>query len=211
MGACQKSRISKADLVIQTRENTEKRIEISFQGTIKASSDKIFPLLCPKREEEWIDGWNTDAYKLISTKSGFNEKNCVFQENFTKKLLFGENGPTTWMTAVYKPEKFFLEFLLIFDDTAVMNRAVRLDESKGPTTACQWTDTVTSLSGPWKKAERRHLEIQLKAFSYYLGVTLKYYCETEKILKLSSIFEDSEAIDLPEDVRSHIQGLFLTA
>ncbi len=206
-----KTKITAEDLVIQTLENSEERIKISFQGSIGASSGKIFPLLCPKREEEWIDDWDADAYKLISTKSGFNEKNCVFQENFTKKFLFRENGPTTWLTAVYEPEQFILEFLLIFDDMAVMNRAIRLVESKSHTTTCQWSDTITSLSGPWNESVRQRLETQLKAFSYYLGVILKYYCEAGKILKLFSIIENSEDIDLPEDIRSNIQGLFSTA
>ncbi len=210
MGECQKTKISEEDLVIQTLENSGKRIKISFQGIIKASSDKIFPLLCPTREEEWIDGWDADAYKLISSKSGFNEKNCVFQENFTKKFFFKEDGPTTWLTAVYEPEQFLLEFLLIFDDIAVMNRAIRLVKSKDHTTTCQWTDTITSFNGPWSECKRQRLETQLKAFSYYLGVILKYYCEAGKILKLFSIIEGSEDIDLPEDIRSNIRCLFST-
>jgi len=209
MDLCQKIRISKDALGIQTREISENRIELSFKGTINASPDKIFPLLCPKREEQWIDGWNTDAYQLISTKSGFNEKNCIFQENFLKNFLFGEEGPTTWITSVYKPEQFILEFLLVFGDLAVMNREVRLEESEGPATACRWTDRITSLKGSWNKSEGQGLEIQLKAFSYYLGVILKYYCETGKMLKLSALLEDREAIELPEEVRSHIRGLFL--
>ena len=36
---------------------------------------RCFPLLCPVREAEWIDGWNP---VLILTQSGFAEQDCVF-------------------------------------------------------------------------------------------------------------------------------------
>ena len=46
-----------------------------YTQTNNASRETIFPLLCPVREAEWVDGWE---YQLIYSKSGFAEQDCVF-------------------------------------------------------------------------------------------------------------------------------------
>ena len=48
----------------QKNEGFGKRIAVSDRAIIKAPRDEIFPLCCPVREEEWIDGWNRDTYPL---------------------------------------------------------------------------------------------------------------------------------------------------
>ncbi len=34
-----------------------RRISREYRQTINAKPDEIFPLLCPVREIEWLDGW----------------------------------------------------------------------------------------------------------------------------------------------------------
>ena len=48
---------------------------LTFKQLNNAEPEKVFPLLCPVREKDWLDGWN---YKMIYSKSGLIEKNCVF-------------------------------------------------------------------------------------------------------------------------------------
>ena len=167
-----------------TNENSPKRVIKEYHSIIGTLPKNIFPLLCPVREEEWIYVWSKDIYDLIYSKSGFNEKNCIFRENFTKPFLFGEKGPTTWVTTYYEPEQFSLEFLLIFGDIAVLNRAIRLEETESGATNCQWTDTVTFLKEPFKGTQRENFEMKLDAFSYFLQKTLKHYCETGNVLEI---------------------------
>lgn len=45
---------------------------------IDARPDAVFPLLCPVREAEWIDGW---SYEMIHSESGLAELGCVFKTN----------------------------------------------------------------------------------------------------------------------------------
>ena len=42
-----------------------------------ASPEKIFPLLCPVREMDWIPEW---APKLVISDSGVMEPGCIFIE-----------------------------------------------------------------------------------------------------------------------------------
>ena len=41
-----------------------------------AKVEDVFPLLCPKREEEWIPGWKCDT---LWSRSGYNEEGAIFR------------------------------------------------------------------------------------------------------------------------------------
>ena len=45
---------------------------------IEASPETVYPLLCPVREAEWIDGW---SYEMLHSESGLAELGCVFKTN----------------------------------------------------------------------------------------------------------------------------------
>jgi len=45
---------------------------------IDACPEVVFPLLCPVREAEWIDGWSCE---MIHSESGLAEVGCVFKTN----------------------------------------------------------------------------------------------------------------------------------
>lgn len=62
---------------------------------VEAPAGKVFPLLCPVREYEWIDGW---AGQLVYADSGLAELDCVFTAE-----LFPEIGRETWTCSRYEP------------------------------------------------------------------------------------------------------------
>ncbi len=51
------------------------RIVKTFRQTIDSPPDVVFPLLCPVREAEWLDGWE---YTMIYSVSGLVEEGAVF-------------------------------------------------------------------------------------------------------------------------------------
>ena len=51
------------------------RVAHEYTQTNPASPEKVFPLLCPVREADWIPGWR---YKLIYSESGVAELGCIF-------------------------------------------------------------------------------------------------------------------------------------
>ncbi len=55
--------------------STAKRIARTYRQTINASPDDVFPLLCPVREAEWLDGWR---YTMLFSQSGLVEEGAVF-------------------------------------------------------------------------------------------------------------------------------------
>ena len=69
-----------------------KRIELSYNQTINAAAETVFPLLCPVRESEWLDGWN---YEMIYSESGMTEAGAVFSTTH-----IGEED-TIWVITLY--------------------------------------------------------------------------------------------------------------
>ena len=61
-----------------------------------ASPERIFPLLCPVLEYDWIRNWRA---RLIHSKSGVAEENCLFETRFA-------DGPMIWMCTRYEPSKY---------------------------------------------------------------------------------------------------------
>ncbi|MCP4108179.1 MAG: hypothetical protein GY749_21985 [Desulfobacteraceae bacterium] len=99
-----------------------KRITRGYCQTINAAPDVIFPLLCPVREAEWLDGWQ---YKLIYSESGFAEEGCVFSTSQE-----GEED-TVWGITKHDKEKFEVEFVRFTHDSrmCVLKIAVRPKDS----------------------------------------------------------------------------------
>lgn len=52
-----------------------KRVTRTYRQAIDGAPTAVFPLLCPVREVEWLDGW---AYRMISSSSGLAEAGAVF-------------------------------------------------------------------------------------------------------------------------------------
>ena len=70
-----------------------KRVVREYVQTDHAPPEKVFPLLCPVREAEWVPGWE---YRLVYSKSGVAELGCVF-------VTPNEDGSeTTWMAIEYE-------------------------------------------------------------------------------------------------------------
>ncbi len=177
-------------MTIQKDKISENVLVQKNRMIIKAARDKIFPLFCPVREEEWIPGWDKSIYENTYTKSGFVEKYSIFKENSQRKFLFGEKCITTWVTTVYEPEKYRQDFTIIYGDFAILNRSFRLDEIDTQRTLIKNTDTVIFLKQPLKGIRRRIFTIKLTAMKFGLFMILvKYYAEKDKMLKIPNILK----------------------
>jgi len=82
-----------------------KRIKSTFVQQFQASPGKVFPLLCPVREYEWIEPWNCE---VLHSDSGIAEKNCVFRTGFfgePSKIGLPEEPLTdVWVISHYEPD-----------------------------------------------------------------------------------------------------------
>ena len=58
---------------------TGNRIDRQFQTRLTAPPERVFPLLCPIKEYDWIPQWRCE---MIYSKSGVAELGCVFKTDF---------------------------------------------------------------------------------------------------------------------------------
>jgi len=120
----------------QKKTRRVRRIVRTCDMRLAAPPEWVFPLLCPVREYEWIDGWDCE---MIWSESGVAEDNCIFVTNFP-----GEEGEV-WTVSRYAPEDGALEFVRVLKDERVVryNITVRGDGDGG--SSLTWTKIITSL------------------------------------------------------------------
>ena len=96
------------------------RIAHEYSQTNSAPPEKVFPLLCPVREADWIPGWR---YKLICSDSGVAELGCIFttedptvesEKYSSRSNARNANSPeTTWICVDYDPAAFRIAYVWI--------------------------------------------------------------------------------------------------
>jgi hypothetical protein len=95
-----------------------KRITQRYAHHLEAAPGRVFPLLCPVREYDWIDGWSC---RLVHSRSGVVEEGCIFVTEHP------QDGRTVWTTVRHDPAARRLEFLRVSPDLHVSRMALAVD------------------------------------------------------------------------------------
>ena len=113
-----------------------KRVVKKHTIILGASKEKIFPLLCPVRESEWLPGFSS---KTIFSESGVSELDGIF--------LTHENKPeeAIWTIPIYQPNKF-IEMIYFQSKVKIVIIKLSLTESSDNKTLLQVEYIYTSLS-----------------------------------------------------------------
>ena len=105
--------------------------------TNDAPPERVFPLLCPVREAEWVPGWN---YRLIYSKSGVAEDGCVFTTP-------NHVGPeTVWMVTHYDPSNHRIAFAWLRPGLVATQLRISLSPAPGEKTYTNIHFVYTALS-----------------------------------------------------------------
>lgn len=92
------------------------RVTRTFTQTLVAGPERVFPLLCPVREADWLDGWDPIA---VFSESGVAEPDCVF-------LTPADPHPAIWFVTRHEPEGFHVEMLKIVPGVTACKLTIRL-------------------------------------------------------------------------------------
>ena len=104
-------------------EFSPKRITREYRQTINATPEKVFPLLCPVSETDWLDGWR---YNMIYSESGLVEEGAVFSTPYE------DEEDTIWIVTKHDSKTYKVEFVRFTHSsrTCVLKIAVKSkDES----------------------------------------------------------------------------------
>jgi hypothetical protein len=100
------------------------RIAHEYIQTNPAAPEKVFPLLCPVREADWLPGWQ---YRLIYSDSGVAELGCVFTTpNPPGSASQGQSDETTWIVTDYDPAALRIAYVWIKPDHIITELRIQL-------------------------------------------------------------------------------------
>lgn len=83
-------------------ERNNERVLLEYRQHILAAREQVFPLLCPKREKDWLCDWD---YVMVNSASGHNEKDCIFTTQHPGQ------EETLWYTTIYDADAYEVEFI----------------------------------------------------------------------------------------------------
>ncbi|PAB55995.1 hypothetical protein [Anaeromicrobium sediminis] len=152
--------------------NDQRRIVRTYQQTLHGDRKKIFSLLCPVREKEWLQGWN---YDMVYSKSGYAEKGCVFQTN-------NEFGSFQWVMTKYDIEKFEIQFVKFIQNKMVVMIDIDLIDGEADSVYCNIQYTFTALND--EVINNMHEENKTEHFNKHMKLwedSLNYFLKTRKM------------------------------
>ena len=106
---------------------------VDFESRHVAPPEEVFPLLCPVRELEWIEGWScTMAY----SDSGVAEEDCVFTTDLEDHAV--------WVVTAYQPPSR-IEFCIVSDTDVVARLKIRLEATPEGGSRIVWRRIYTAI------------------------------------------------------------------
>ncbi|HRQ63354.1 MAG TPA: hypothetical protein PKZ76_00570 [Xanthomonadaceae bacterium] len=102
----------------------------TYTQRLAGPPEAVFPLLCPVREADWIDGWDPS---LVVSSSGVAEPDCVFVTASTPH-------DAVWYITQHDPASGFVEMLKITPEVTACRLTIQLrampDGSEADITYC---------------------------------------------------------------------------
>lgn len=88
----------------------------TYKQRLVSGPAAVFPLLCPVREADWIEGWNPP---LVISLSGVAEPDCVFTTS-------SEPIDAVWYITRHEPSAGLVEMLKITPDVTACRLTIQL-------------------------------------------------------------------------------------
>ena len=148
---------------------------VYYDQLLKSTPDKIFPLLCPKKEYDWIESWKCD---IIFSNSGFAELDCVFVTGLP------EDTKETWIVDIFDKDKK-IQFAR-FSGSRIIRHSISLTDNNNGTTTAKWEQTITSLNSEGNLYIEKFFKIEFEKRIKALEKMLNYYLTTGKMLRTNN-------------------------
>lgn len=147
------------------------RVVRSYTQKLCAEPERIFPLLCPVREAEWLHGWNP---LIVYSQSGFAETDCIF--------LTGDQGVESLWTIINRDEhNLVLELLKVTPWTTVAHIRIALKANERHGTDAEVTYTYTAIDEKGREFVENYTESFFEEFMQYWETALNQYLKSDGI------------------------------
>ena len=152
-----------------------KHITRSYEQTINADPARVFDLLCPVKEAEWLDGWD---YTLLYSESGLAEEGCVF--------LSRQDGEkdTIWMITKRDVQNLEIEFVRATPESRIARLTIAVDEKAAKVSKVKITYVITALCEEGNKFLEAFTQDNFETAMKFWEASMNYYLETgEKLTR----------------------------
>ena len=146
----------------------------SYTQTINADPDRVFDLLCPVREADWLDGWH---YTLLHSQSGLAEDGCVFLSRQE-----GEKD-TIWMITRRDVVNREIEFVRATPESRIARLTIAVKEKAANMSAVKITYVITALCEEGNQFLEGFTQEKFEAGMKFWEKSMNYFLETGKKLK----------------------------
>jgi hypothetical protein len=92
------------------------RVIRTYTQQLVAGPAEVFPLLCPVREADWIEGWDPS---VVFSESGVAEPDCVF-------LTEASPSDAVWYITRHEPDNGFVEMVKITPTVTACKLTIQL-------------------------------------------------------------------------------------
>jgi hypothetical protein len=150
------------------------RRTFNFKQINNGNPEEVFPLLCPVRETDWLDGWQ---YTMIHSRSGVIEQDCVFTTPHHGKL------ETTWYVTHYDKAAYAIEFIRITPGENVVKINIRLSAIDSKTTSTEINYQYTVLNEDQNRFIENDLEKNFEQSMTWWERAINHYLVTGKKLR----------------------------
>ncbi len=155
-----------------TQTNAMRR---TMEGTTRhpAPPGAVFPLLCPVRERDWLEGWDA---KIVYSESGVAEPGCVFTTAKPEGVL------DVWAVSRHDLREGIVEFVVVSTGLYVMTLEIALrPEPEG--TSSVWRRTFTALTPEGERAIAAMEDDQHGQRIAHLEASINHYLRTGSMLR----------------------------
>ncbi len=148
------------------------RIKRTYTQMLHAAPKDVFPLLCPVRELDWVDGWQL---RSVASESGLVEQDCVF-------VTQSDKGCSTWVVNEYDPDRLYVEMIYITPGVTVCRLSIQLSEKTQNETQAQVTYMHTAIGDKGIEFIEQFTEVYYTNMMTGWEKTLNHYLKTGKKL-----------------------------
>jgi len=108
------------------------RKEFLWTQDLPAPAERVFPLLCPVQEYDWLPAWRCE---MVYSDSGVAEEGCVF----TSKITSGE----TWLGTRYEPPNVVA--YAVFSKHLLLRMQAEISDKGDGSSEIRWLRSYTAL------------------------------------------------------------------
>ena len=155
-----------------TKNWSAERVVREHVQTNVATPQRVFPLLCPVREADWVPGWQ---YRMICSQSGVAEPGCVFT------TPDDTDSEATWVVTEYQPPR---RIGFVWVQPGLVAARLRFElEPAGGKTRLRAHYEYTGLSAAGNAAVQRYTPAWFETKMRRFEAALNHYLETGKMIQ----------------------------